>query len=237
MQERLQKVIARSGVVSRRKAEELIRRGEVFVDGKRVTVLGTRIDPEKNRVVVSGKPLRVDRQRIFLLFHKPRKCLVTKFDPEGRKTVYDLIPEKYAHLKPVGRLDYDSEGLILLTNDGEAAHRMAHPRNELNKVYEVKVTPRPGPRQLQRLKGGMVLDGRKTRPAEVEILRENPKSTWLKMTLHEGRNRQIRRMCEKVNLTVKTLIRKEIGPFKITGLEVGGWYEVPGEGVVSNLLK
>lgn len=219
--ERLQKVIARSGEYSRREAETLMQKGRVIVNGKRITVLGTKVDPQVDSISVNGRLLQKEVGLEYLLFHKPRNCLVTRKDPEGRSTIYDHLPKKWAHLKPVGRLDYDSQGLLLLTNDGALAQRLAHPRYHVNKSYEVKVTPQPGPRQIQRLQNGIFLDDRKTLPARVEILRHNDKSAWISMEIREGRNRQIRRMCEKVGLTVKALKRVCIGPLKLGGLPLG----------------
>lgn len=221
--ERLQKVIARSGVLSRRQAEELIAQGKVIVNGKKITVLGTKVDANTARITVRGKPISSKVSFHYLLIHKPKKCMVTRHDPQERKTVYDLIPKKWQHLKPVGRLDHDSEGLLLLTNDGELAQKLAHPQYHIRKIYEIKVDSHPGPRQLERLRKGILLDGIRTQPAEVKLLRQNPKSTWLEIELQEGRNRQIRRMCEKVNLNVKTLIRKKYGPFKLSGIPYGKW--------------
>lgn len=221
--ERLQKIIAQSGIVSRREAERLIQAGSVLVNGKKVTVLGTKADSFHDRITVKGKPIHPQAQKEYLLFHKPRKCVVTRDDPEGRKTVYDYLPKKFHHLKPVGRLDYDSQGLLILTNDGQVALELTHPRFAHQKKYEVKVQPKPGLRQLERLRKGIFLDERRTLPAEVRVIRENPLSAWLEFILQEGRNRQLRRMCEKVGLTVKTLIRTEIGPYHLGGIPLGKW--------------
>jgi 23S rRNA pseudouridine2605 synthase len=223
MEERLQKIIARSGKYSRRQAEQLILDGAVIVDGKKITTLGTKADAARNRITVKGKPVGNIQTFQYLLFHKPRKCVVTRSDPEERKTIYDFLPSIYHRLKPVGRLDYDSEGLLLLTNDGALIQKLTHPQYHLKKVYEIKVQPLPADRQLDRLREGLVLDGRRTLPATVEVFWQNPKSAWLRMTLREGRNRQIRRMCEKVGLTVKTLIRTEMGPFRLKGIALRQW--------------
>lgn len=226
MQERLQKTIARTGLFSRRKAEELIKLGKVFVDGKKVTELGTKVDPSHSTISVAGKKIPKVQSFQYLLFHKPRGCLVTKSDPEGRKTIYDYLPKRYHHLNPVGRLDYHSEGLVLLTNDGELANKISHPRHHFEKVYEIKVEERPTDRQLDRLRNGIMLDGRVTLPAEVTVFYENPKSTWIRFVLKEGRNRQVRRMCEEVGLTLKTLVRTKLGPYKLTGIPYGKWAEI-----------
>lgn len=222
-QDRLQKIVARATGVSRRQAEELIRQGKIFVDGEKITKLGTKANPFTSKIVVKGKVIQPLSYFQYLLFHKPRKCVVTRDDPEARQTIYDFLPSKFHHLKPVGRLDYDSEGLILLTNDGDLSEKMTHPRHHSRKTYEVKVTPHPGPRQIERLQKGILLDGRVTLPAEVEVFENNPKSSWLRIALVEGRNRQIRRMCEKVGLTVKTLLRTQMGPFSIRGIPLRKW--------------
>lgn len=220
--DRLQKIIARSTGLSRRQAEVLIQEGKIFVDGQKIIKLGTRADPGQ-RIVVKGKLIHPPDHYQYLLFHKPRRCVVTRNDPEGRTTIYDYLPRPFHHLKSVGRLDYDSEGLLLLTNDGELANKLTHPRFHLKKIYEVKVTPKPAERQLERLRRGVVIDGRRTLPAGVEVILKNPQSVWLKMELAEGRNRQIRKMCEKVGLTVKTLVRVALGPFRIAGIPPRQW--------------
>lgn len=221
--DRLQKVIARSGFYSRRSAEALIRKGLVTVDGVKVTALGLKVDPAFSRITVKGRLLYPKGLSQYLLLHKPRKCVVTRIDPEGRKTVYHLLPKELHHLRPVGRLDYHTEGLLLMTNDGDLAQRMTHPRYAIRKVYEVKVKPKPGRRQMERLAKGILLDGRVTLPAEVKLIRENPRSSWIRIALQEGRNRQVRRMCEKVGLNVATLIRTSMGPLQLKGIPYGGW--------------
>ncbi|MBI2340656.1 MAG: rRNA pseudouridine synthase [Deltaproteobacteria bacterium] len=233
--ERLQKIIASEGRYSRRQAEELIRQGKVIVDGKKVTVLGTKADPDSSRITVNGKPVSGRPAHHYLLFHKPRRCMVTRDDPEGRKTVYDYLPKKFEVLKPVGRLDYDSEGLLFLTNDGALAQKLSHPKFHIRKTYEVKVQPPPTPRQIERLTNGVVLDGRLARALSAQIVGKNPKSVWLKIELEEGRNRQIRRMCEAVGLTVKTLVRTGYGPFKLCGMPRGGWLVLNPKQLVKSL--
>ncbi|MBI4411726.1 MAG: rRNA pseudouridine synthase [Deltaproteobacteria bacterium] len=239
--ERLQKIIARSGHYSRRHAEELIAQGKVIVDGKKITVLGTKVDADSSRITVGGKPVIAHPAYHYVLLHKPRRCMVTRDDPEGRKTVYDYLPRQFGILKPVGRLDYDSEGLLLLTNDGSLAQKLSHPQFHVRKTYEVKVQPRPTPRQIERLIHGVMLDdgqpgsGRRASVLLAEIVQENPKSVWLKIELEEGRNRQIRRMCEKVGLTVRTLVRTSYGPFKLKNIPYGGWRLLSRKEIVKSL--
>lgn len=223
MKERIQKIIANAGVCSRRKAEELIVEGKVIVNGKRITELGYAVEPNGAKISVSGKLIHVKPVAVTILFHKPRKTMVTKNDPEERKTIYDYIPKKYHHLNPVGRLDYDSEGLLILTNDGDLAQRLTHPKFHIAKTYEVKVHPHPTPDQMQKLRDGVYIDGRKTIPAHVVLQEDNPKSSWIKLVIKEGRNRQIRRMCERVGLTVKTLVRTKIGDLTVKGIPYGKW--------------
>lgn len=224
-EERLQKIIAKSGICSRRQAEELILLGKVLVNGKRVTEMGVKADPNKDKIKVKGKLINPHKDLMYLIYHKPKKCIVTKSDPEGRITIYDLLPKKYHHLNPVGRLDFNSEGLLLLTNDGDLAQKISHPRHKLNKIYQVKVQGQIKPHQLKKMKDGIIIDGKKTMPCDIEIFRENQNSTWFKIVLQEGRNRQIRKMCEAVGLTVKTLVRTHLGPLNLKGITYGNWLE------------
>ncbi|MBX7148078.1 rRNA pseudouridine synthase [bacterium] len=235
--ERLQKVIANRGKHSRRQAEDLIKAGKVIVDGKKVTTMGVKIDSAHAEIVVLGKKLPPLESYIYLFFHKPRECMVTRSDPEGRKTIYDYLPKKYHKLKPVGRLDFESEGLLLLTNDGELSLKLTHPRYEGRKTYHVKVEGRPSEKQLDRLRKGVVIDDSKTQPVPTTIVEENPKSTWLEMVLSEGRNRQIRKMCEKVFLNVKTLVRVKMGPFKLTGIPYGKYKEEDADFMAHQIQK
>lgn len=221
--ERLQKIIARSSGLSRRQAEEAIAQGKVMLNGKKVTDMGVKADPTKDIISVRGKKISQQTRLQYLVLNKPRGCVVTRDDPEGRKTIYDYLPKVYHQLKPVGRLDYDSQGLVLLTNDGELAQKMTHPRFHVSKTYHVKVTLLPSERQLDRLREGVEIDGRRTQTAQIKIIDENPKSTWLEFVLEEGRNRQIRKMCEKVGLTVKTLIRVSMGSLSLQGLALRKW--------------
>ena len=223
--ERLQKYLARSGVASRRASEELITQGRVAVNGEVVTVLGSRVDPAADRVAVDGRPVRPPRTHTYILLYKPRGVVSTVSDPEGRRTVVELIPSS-ARLFPVGRLDYDSEGLILLTDDGELTVTLTHPRHEVEKEYYALVEHPLRDEALGQLRSGIVLDGRKTAPAVVERSREGSGGYWLRVVLREGRNRQVRRMIEAVGGSVTRLVRTRIGPLGLDQLEPGEWREL-----------
>ena len=222
MGERLQKVMARAGVASRRKSEELIRQGRVAVNGRVVRELGTRVDPARDVITVDGEPLRLRAQHTYILLHKPPGVITTVHDPWGRPTVLDLVQTE-ARVFPVGRLDANSEGLVLLTDDGELAYRLTHPRFEHEKEYHVLVAGRPTRRTLERLRRGVRLEDGVTAPAKVEVLRRAGRNTWLRIVLHEGRKRQIRRMAEAVGHPVRRLIRVRIGPLRLGNLAPGEW--------------
>jgi 23S rRNA pseudouridine2605 synthase len=197
---RLQKVIAQAGLASRRAAEEMIRQGRVTVNGRVITELGHCVDPAR---------------KVYLLFYKPRQCVTTLRDPQGRRTVLDLIPPMGVRLFPVGRLDYDAEGLLLLTNDGLLGNRLQHPRYGVSKVYEVKVQGRPAPEALQRLRSGISLEEGTTSPAEVTVMRTLPRAAWLRIVLHQGWYRQIKRMMESVGHPVLKIKRVAYGPLTL----------------------
>ncbi len=219
MPERLQKIIARSGITSRRKAEELVLSGRVTVNGSVVRELGSQADPGKDTVSVDGKPVREPGTRSYLAMYKPKGCITSKSDPEGRTTVMDLLgPDASKGLFPVGRLDYNTEGLLLLTNDGDFANQVLTARNRVPKTYDVKVSGRPREEAIQRLRDGIKLDGRETKPESIRLLKaaDNP---WYRITLVEGRNRQIHRMFERVGLLVEKIRRVSIGSLTLRGLE------------------
>jgi 23S rRNA pseudouridine2605 synthase len=220
---RLQKVIAQAGLASRRAAEELIRQGRVVVNGQVVQELGVRVDPEKDEILLDHKPVLATARKVYLLFYKPRDCVTTLSDPQGRKKVMDFIPDLGARLFPVGRLDYDAEGLLLLTNDGELAHRLQHPRFGVAKRYEVKVQGHLGEQALQTLRTGVTLEEGKTARAEVATGRLLPKACWLTITLHQGWYRQIKRMCEAVGHPVLKIKRTAYGPLTLDKLLVGSF--------------
>ncbi|MGE3537632.1 MAG: pseudouridine synthase [Candidatus Tectimicrobiota bacterium] len=219
---RLHKAIAQAGITSRRKAEALIVQGRVIVNGKKVTALGTTVDPHADTVVVDGKPLRWQAPLRYLLLHKPRGCVTTCADDQGRPTVFDLLKRQPVRLFPVGRLDVNSEGVLLLTNDGTLANRLLHPRYSMPRTYLVRIEATIALEDLERLRHGVVLDDGRTLPAEVEIARRAEKSSWLRMTLREGRPRQIHRMLQRCGgHSVKRLLRVAMGPLELAGLPPG----------------
>ena len=233
-EQRIQKVLSDQGVCSRRAAEQLIAEGRVKVNGHPVS-LGDKMDPDVDKLAVDGKnvPVRRKRKYVYIMLHKPRGYLTTASDEHGRKTVMDLVQGVGRRVYPVGRLDKDSEGLLLLTDDGAFANLLMHPKNGVGKLYRVTVRPRATEEQLAQLASGVVLDdGVKTAPAVIHVVTEEsgtsekPGRSVLEMTLYEGRNRQIRRMCEAVGLTVARLKRSAEGPVKLGMLQPGEWREL-----------
>jgi pseudouridine synthase len=222
---RLQKILSLAGVASRRASEQLMREGRITVNGQVVRVLGSKADPGRDDIRVDGRRIRTDVQHRYLLVHKPKGYVTTRHDPEGRPTVMDLVGER-GYLFPVGRLDYDSEGLLIVTSDGDLAARLTHPRHEVEKEYEVIVRGGPNAAALDRLRRGVFLEGRRTAPARVRVdtvvARPHP-TTRLVIALHEGRNRQVRRMCRAVGLTVRSLRRTRIGPITLGRLKPGSY--------------
>jgi len=219
---RLQKFLAHCGVASRRKAEELIKDGKVKVNGKTVTEMGIIVNP-KDKVEVDGKRVSLEKKKVYIMLHKPKGYVTTVSDPEGRKTVLSLIDGVDERVYPVGRLDYDSSGLILLTNDGELANWMMHPRYEAIKVYIATVEGYPSENALNKLINGVVIDGYKTAPALVKVLEKYKDKTKLEITIHEGRNRQVRKMCESVGHPVIRLKRIAYAGLTLGDLKSGTW--------------
>jgi 23S rRNA pseudouridine2605 synthase len=279
MKIRLQKLLSAAGVASRRAAERLMAEGRVSVNGKPVTELGTRADPEHEDIRVDGRRVTMVRRRIYLLLNKPRGYVTTRSDPEGRRTILDLIPRVREYLYPVGRLDYDSEGLLLVTNDGDLAARLMHPRYEVERTYHARVRGVPDDDALTRLARGIVIDGRRTAPARVRRLTPHPSGSergWgpastkkrprglagpgalhpsarasarprglvapgggapgalknddsestIEITIHEGRSRQVRRMCEAVEHPIVRLQRVRFGPIADHTLKAGTYREL-----------
>jgi pseudouridine synthase len=225
MQVRLQKILSAAGVASRRAAEALIAQGRVSVNGSTVTELGTRADPEHDDIVVDGRRVKTSVRRRYLLLYKPRGYVSTRSDPQGRPTIMDLLGPigEREYLYPVGRLDYDSEGLLLVTNDGDLAARLTHPRHGVEREYEALVRGVPDDRTVERLARGVMLDGRRTAPAEIVRVRtvRGRDQALLRVVVREGRNRQVRRMWELVGHPVVRLRRLRIGPLADQTLKPG----------------
>jgi 23S rRNA pseudouridine2605 synthase len=220
--ERLQKILARAGIASRRKAEELIRAGRVRVEGRVVTELGVRADPRRQRIELDGRRV-VAEPPITIVLHKPRGVVSTLSDPQGRPTVADLVKGTGARVVPIGRLDFHTSGVLLLTNDGDLVDALAHPRGRVPKVYVTKVAGVVDDAGLETLRKGILIEGRPTRPAKVRRLRTERGKTWLEVTLHEGKNRQVRRMGEAAGYPVMRLARTEYAGITAEDLRPGEW--------------
>lgn len=221
MQERLQKVISHAGIASRREAERLIIEGRVAVNGSIVTQLGTKVDPTCDKVKVDGKLVKSFPEKVYIVVNKPVGCVSTLKDPQERPVVTDLLGSITTRVFPVGRLDYDAEGLLLLTNDGELAHRLQHPRYRISRTYEVKVKDIPTDDELSRVRKGIQLEDGVTLPAKVTFLKKAVKNCWLKITIYEGRNKQVKRMCTAIGHPVMKLKRVKIGPLGLGSLSQG----------------
>ena len=220
---RLQKYMADAGIMSRRAAEEEIKNGNVSINGH-VAELGAKIDPRNDVISYRGKRIRYEKKEYtYIMMNKPRGYLCSTTDDRGRKCVTDLLEGVDARVYPVGRLDLVSEGILLLTDDGELKNRLTHPKHTIGKVYRVKVAGKVSDEQMEILSSPLVIDGYKIQPVTVAVSSEDESGTVLKMTLFEGRNRQIRKMCEAADLTVKRLSRISIGNLKLDGLPVGKW--------------
>ena len=219
---RLHHVIADAGVASRRAAEDLIRQGRVTVDGEVVRALGTKVDPERSRVAVDDRPLRRRVPRRTLVVYKPRGVVTTTRDPHARRTVLDLVP-RGSRLFPVGRLDAPSEGLLLLTNDGALAQALLHPSFEVPRTYRASVDDMVRADALRRLARGVSLEGRRSAPCDVRLVRREEGRSVLEIVLREGQNRQIRRMLQAVGHPVRRLVRTRFGPIALGGLRAGEW--------------
>jgi 23S rRNA pseudouridine2605 synthase len=227
---RLQKILSAAGIASRRTAEVLIAHGRVTVNGETVRELGTKADPGADDVRVDGRRVRVAAERRYLLLNKPRGYVTTRSDPQGRPTVLDLLKGVREYIYPVGRLDYDSEGLLILTNDGELAARLTHPRHGLEREYEAQVLGAPTAHAIGRLAKGVTVEGRRTGPAEVSLVRtleeHGRRTAVLRVTIREGRKRQVRAMCEAVGHPVARLRRVRIGPIADPRLKPGQYREL-----------
>ena len=249
MEQRLQKILSQAGVASRRAAERLIADGRVTLNGKTVSEMGTKADAETDDIRVDGRRLRAPERKRYILLNKPAGYVSTRSDPQRRRTVIDLLVGVREYVYPVGRLDYDTEGLLLLTNDGDLAARLTHPRHGVERCYEARVAGMPDADALRQLREGIPLDGRRTLPAEATLLnargREDgrPKGLQLRegtrregvvqLTIREGRNRQVRRMLEAVGHPVRELTRTRIGPLSDRRLKPGAWRDLTPEEITT----
>jgi pseudouridine synthase len=231
--ERLQKILSQAGIASRRASERLIVEGRVTVNGATIVELGTKADASRDDIRVDGRRIRLPERHRYILLNKPRGYVTTRSDPQKRPTVMDLVGI-HEYVYPVGRLDFDSEGLLLMTNDGDLAARLTHPSHGIERVYEARVLGVPDGHDLQRLRHGVVIDGRKTEPAEIEILGRRPSRSEagprgepvLRITVREGRNRQVRKMFDAIGHPVAHLTRVAIGPIRDKRLKPGEWRDL-----------
>jgi pseudouridine synthase len=220
--ERLQKILSQAGIASRRASEQLMIEGRVTVNGATIRELGTKADAATDDIRVDGRRVKIASHRRYILLNKPRGYVSTRSDPEKRPTVIDLLRGVNEYVYPVGRLDYESEGLLILTNDGDLAARLTHPRHGVARVYDVRVLGAPDAHDLDRLRKGVVIDGRKTGTAEVASIGDD----HLLITVHEGRNREVRKMCDAIGHPVKNLMRVAIGPLRDSRLKLGHWRDL-----------
>lgn len=217
---RLQKYIAEAQIASRRKAEEMILKGRVSVNGKIITELGTKVESDSDVVMVDGKEIHICEKMVYIMLNKPEGCVTTVKDQFNRKSVMDYVSDVRERIYPVGRLDYDTSGLLILTNDGELTYRLTHPKHNVEKTYIAEVDRKPDERDMERFRKGIVIDGRKTAEAGIKIIREG-KLTVLEIKIREGRNRQVRKMCAAINCNVVKLKRIATGKLKLGELEKG----------------
>ncbi|PKL51691.1 MAG: pseudouridine synthase [Nitrospira bacterium HGW-Nitrospira-1] len=228
MEQRLQKVIAEMGLASRRKAEELILEGRVTVNGK-AAIIGMKADTLKDHIKVDGKLLFKPEKKVYFVFHKPRGVVTSMSDPEGRPTVRDFLKGIKQRVYPVGRLDFDSEGMLLITNDGEFAHAVLHPSKKIPKTYLVKIKGLMEDENIEKLRKGIRLDRTVTAPAKVKRSKKAENNTWLEMVIYEGKKRQIRRMMERVGHSVIRLIRIRINGIEMGALGPGEYRQISSE--------
>lgn len=223
MRQRLHKILAASTELSRRAAEKAITSGEVTVDGAVVTKLGSLADPNVNKIKWNGRLINPPREKIYIIYNKPKNKLVTKRDPEGRKTIWEDLKKFQDQVNAVGRLDYDSEGLLILTNDGELINRLTHPRHEIKKIYNIKVKGHPHSEDLNKLRKGLKYKSATYQPAEIRVKKETETSTWIDIRIREGKNRQVRNMFFAIGHPVQKLKRTMLGPIKLGKLESAEW--------------
>ena len=223
---RLQKVLSQAGFASRRAAEKLIAEGRVTVNGQTIREMGVKADPAVDDIRVDGRRVKAVERHRYILLNKPAGYVTTRSDPQRRRTVIDLLDGVREYVYPVGRLDYDTEGLLLLTNDGDLAAKLTHPRHGIERTYEAHVAGIPDDDAVDRLRRGIPLDGRRTMPAEVALLNRSGREGVLLLTIREGRNRQVRRMCEAVGHPVRKLRRTKFGPLTERRLKPGQWRDL-----------
>jgi 23S rRNA pseudouridine2605 synthase len=239
VEQRLQKILSAAGIASRRAAESYITEGRVSVNGHTVTALGTKADPDTDDIRVDGRRVKAAARRLYILMYKPRGYITSRSDPQRRPTVIDLLAKGGVrdYVYPVGRLDYESEGLLLLTSDGDLAAQLTHPSHEVEREYQVKVLGVPDEHDLQRLAKGIVIDGRRTQPADVKLLKviegTDAQHALLSIVVKEGRNRQVRNMCEAVGHPVDRLRRVRIGPIADEHIRPGEFRELDGKEVAA----
>lgn len=223
MEQRIQKILSQMGIAARRKAEDIILEGRVTVNGK-IAIIGMKADPSKDYIKVDGQLIagpRIGFRKVYIVFNKPGEVVTTLFDPEGRHTVKDFLKDVKYRVFPVGRLDYNSEGLLLLTNDGDFANAVLHPSKKISKTYLVKIKGLIGGDKIEKLKQGVRLEEGITLPAKVKKIRESENNSWIEMTIYEGRKRQVRRMLEKVGYPVMKLRRTGINGLRLRDLKPG----------------
>ncbi len=222
MEERLQKFLAEAGVASRRKAEELIAAGKIKVNGKVVTELGTKIDPQKDEVLYLDKEVsKKEVEMVYIMLHKPEGYVTTAKEQFGRPGVMDLVRDVKERIFPVGRLDYDTSGLLLLTNDGDLTYKLTHPKHDVDKTYIAKLYGTPDDMDLQKFRRGVVIDGKQTKPAKMQILEKGERQSTVEIIIHEGRNRQVRKMCEVIKHPIAQLKRVATGELTMGDLPKG----------------
>lgn len=229
MLERLQKIISQAGIASRRKAEELILQGRVEVNGKVVRTLGAKADPEKDHIKLNGRLIQPGQYKVYLMLNKPKGYVTTLKDPQGRPTVIELLRGVHQRVYPIGRLDFDAEGLLLFTNDGELAEHLMHPRYETPRTYLVKVKGVLEDQEIQRLEAGVSLMDGMTAPCRIKKVRKTAENSWIELSIHEGRKRQIKRMLEHVGHPVLKLKRIRFAGLELLGLEVGEYRYLTGK--------
>lgn len=223
MKIRLQKYMAQCGVASRRKCEEMIKSGQVTINGEVVRDMGVKIDPSHDRVFVNGKRISLEENYVYIMLNKPRGYITTVKDQYNRPIVMDLVKDISERIYPIGRLDYESEGLLLLTNDGNIAFHLTHPRHQIDKEYVVRVEGCPSSEDIDKLRNGIDIGGFITSPAQVDLIRKNKQTSLIRITIKEGKNRQVRRMFDAIGHPVIYLKRIRIGNIKLGNLELGKW--------------